>query len=369
VPLESWPAAARSGVAGTARMPPGSATLVLVRALAWRGLVGGVARWHGTTRADRSAGSHGLPRHALAGKAGVTGRADVARPRGLARRHRVARPRRLAGSHVVTGRHGRRRLAAGGIRRPAGTARIHAGLVTGTRRLDASPAGRRPVLVPPAGRRSRRRCSRGWRSRGWRRSGGPQDFRDELASWRPRRATIPGHVEQAARCVHIRRVQHGRPTGARSAVTAACARGTSAEPVLAVPLRWARPRRLAAPGGSRRWLRAAGPPPMIRRTRRRPGPSSRTDPRDGENHQDHQTERDARGDRVQPKPDHIDRVIAGQKPHDHARGHQDDAEHDRHGSRDRQDDDEAHPPGSGGIRAHCSTIASRLPARKPYGQL
>ena len=360
-------------------MPPGSATLVLVRALAWRGLVGGVARWHGTTRADRPAGSHGLPRHVLAGKAGVTGRADVARPRGLARRHRVAWPRRLAGSHVVTGRHGRRRLAAGGIRCPAGTALIHAGLVTGARRVGSSPAGRRPVLVPPAGRRSRRRCSWGsrsrrWRSRrrcswGWRRSGDPQDLRDELASWRPRRATIPGHVEQAARCVHIRRVQHGRPTGARSAVTAACARGTSAEPVLAVPLRWARPRRVAAPAGSLRGLLAAGPPPMIRRTRRRPGPSSCTDPRDGENRQDHQTERDAHGNDVQPQPDHIYRVMAGQKPHDHARGHQDGAEHDRHGSRDRQDDDEAHPPGSGGIRAHCSTIASRLPARKPYGQL
>jgi len=311
----------------------------------------------------------------------------MARPRGLARRHRVARPRRLAGSHVVTGRHGRRRLAAGGIRRPAGTARIHAGLVTGTRRLGSRPAGRRPVLVPPAGRRSRRRCSWGWRSWGWRswgwrswgwrswgwrswgwrRSGGPQDFRNELASWRPGRATIPGYVEQAARCVHIRRVQHGRPTGARSAMTAACARGTSAETVLAVPLRCARPRRLAAPAGSRRGLRAAGP--MIRRTRRRPGPSSWTDSRDGENHQDQQAERDARSDHVQPQPDHIYRVMAGQKPHDHARGHQDSAEHDRHGSRDRQDDDEAHPPGSSGIRAHCSTIASRLLARKPYGQL
>ena len=194
----------------------------------------------------------------------------MARPRGLARRHRVARPRRLAGSHVVTGRHGRRRLAAGGIRRPAGTARIHAGLVTGTRRLGSSPAGRRPVLVPPAGRRSRRRCSWGsrsrrWRSRrrcswGWRRSGGPQDFRDELASWRPRRATIPGHVEQAARCVHIRRVQHGRPTGARSAVTAACARGTSAEPVLAVPLRWARPRRACRARGKPPWVAGRRPP-------------------------------------------------------------------------------------------------------------
>jgi len=224
VPMGSWPATARSGVARTACMPPRSAALVLVRALAWRalawrGLVGGVARWHRTPGADRSAGSHGLPRHAFAGKAcvagrgGVARRAGVARPRGLARRHRLARPRRLAGSHVVTGRHGGRRLAAGGIGRAAGTARIHAGLVTRTRRLGSGPAGRRPVLVPPAGLRSRRRRSwgwrsrgwrsrgwrsRGWRSRGWRRSGVPQDFRDDLASWRPGRATIPGHVEQAA---------------------------------------------------------------------------------------------------------------------------------------------------------------------------
>ncbi len=108
---------------------------------------------------------------------------------------------------------------------------------------------------------------------------------------------------------------------------------------------------------------------MIRRTGKRPGPSGCPDPRDGESHQDHQTEYDARRNHVQAQPDHIYRVIAGQKPHDHARDQQDGAEHDRHGSRDRQDDDEAHPPGSGGIRAHCSTIASRLLARKPYGRL
>ena len=71
-------------------MPPGSAAAwVLVLALAWRRLVGGVARWQRAARADRSAGSHCLPRHAVAGasvagKAGVAGRAGVARPRGLA---------------------------------------------------------------------------------------------------------------------------------------------------------------------------------------------------------------------------------------------------------------------------------------------
>ena len=111
------------------------------------------------------------------------------------------------------------------------------------------------------------------------------------------------------------------------------------------------------------------PPPVLRRGHRGPGPSRGTDPGDGKDHQDHQAERDARRHRVQPQPDHIRRIIPGQKPHHHARGHQDGAEHDRHGSRDRQDDDETHPPGGSGFRAHRSTIASRLPARKPYGQL
>jgi hypothetical protein len=65
-------------------MPSGSAALVLVRALAWRRLVGGIARWQRPTRADRSARSPCLPRYTgLAGRASVAGRADVARPRDL----------------------------------------------------------------------------------------------------------------------------------------------------------------------------------------------------------------------------------------------------------------------------------------------
>ena len=67
----------------------------------------------------------------------------------------MAGPRRLPGSHVVAGWHGRRRLAARGIRCPAGTAWAHPGLVTRTRRRGSGPAGRRPVLAPPADRRSR----------------------------------------------------------------------------------------------------------------------------------------------------------------------------------------------------------------------
>jgi hypothetical protein len=152
--------------------------LMLVLARARGGLVAGVARWHGAARADRSARSHPF-----------AGRPDVAGSRGLAGRHRVAGPRRLSGSHVITGRHGGWRLTAGGIRRPPGTARVHPRLVARTRRRRSSPAGRRPVLAPPAGRRS-------WSRRG---SGGPQDFRDALTCGHPGRATVPGHVEQAAR--------------------------------------------------------------------------------------------------------------------------------------------------------------------------
>src|SRR5208337_3671409 len=157
VPLDSWPAAARSGVAWATRMPSGSAAVVL--ALAWWRLVAGFAGWQATARGDGSAGSHCLPRQAsltrqasVARKARVAGRADGARPRSLARRHRRAGPRRLPGSHVLPGWPGRRRLAAGGIRRPAGTARIHPWLVTRTRRFGSGPPGRRPVLAPPAGR-------------------------------------------------------------------------------------------------------------------------------------------------------------------------------------------------------------------------
>ena len=90
LPLRSWPAAARGCVAGTARMPPGSAALVL--ALAWRRLVGGVARWQGAARADRSARSPCLPRHT-----GVAGQASVAEKAGVAGRAGLARPRDLAG--------------------------------------------------------------------------------------------------------------------------------------------------------------------------------------------------------------------------------------------------------------------------------
>jgi hypothetical protein len=100
-----------------------------------------------------------------------------------------------------------------------------------------------------------------------------------------------------------------------------------------------------------------------------PAPSGAPDPRDGEHHEDHQAESDARRDDVQPQPGQMSGLALGHHPHDRADGNQDGAGHDRHGGRHRQDDDEPHPPGRGGSRAHCSTIASRLPARKPNGEL
>jgi hypothetical protein len=100
-----------------------------------------------------------------------------------------------------------------------------------------------------------------------------------------------------------------------------------------------------------------------------PGPARSPDPPDSERHQHHQAETDARRHHTQTELDHVSRLMLGHKPHDHARDHHDSTQHDRDGSRDRQDGDEPHPPGGGGSGAHWSTIASRIPARKPYGQL
>jgi hypothetical protein len=108
---------------------------------------------------------------------------------------------------------------------------------------------------------------------------------------------------------------------------------------------------------------------VIRPARPRPGPARSPDPPDDEHHQDHQPERDARRHDIQSEPGHMRGLVLGYHAHDHAGGYQDDADHDRYGGRHRQGDDEPHPLGRGGSRAHCSTIASRLPARKPNGQL
>ena len=121
------------------------------------------------------------PRHALASRRALAPR------HALAARHRVRRPRCLAGAPLVTRRHGRHLLAGRRVRRPAGTAWVHARLVT--RRLRPGPGGGRPVLGPPATRRPGSRTG----------AGRAQDLRDALAVGRPGTVAVPGHVDEAAR--------------------------------------------------------------------------------------------------------------------------------------------------------------------------
>jgi hypothetical protein len=88
-------------------MPPGSAALVVVLALAWRGLVSGVARWQGAARADRPARSPCLPGQAsVAEKAGIAGQASVAEKAGVAGQASVAEKAGVAGQAGVAVRAG-----------------------------------------------------------------------------------------------------------------------------------------------------------------------------------------------------------------------------------------------------------------------
>jgi hypothetical protein len=266
----------------------------------------------------------------------------------------------------------RSRRAARAIRRPAWIWRVHPWLVAGARR-GAGPARRRPVLAPSAGRSTRTMTSRtrvaragAARDRAVRTrvardravrdravrdgAGGAQDFRDGRAARPAGGGAVPRNVNQAARGVHVRGVHH-RPTGGtRRAVP-----GGPGGPGVPARLRGLRAGRfLAMPGRDRPGLGPAGSP----------GPA------DGEKHQDHQAGGDSGRDDVQPYPGQVgrrDRRVPGDVPQDHARRHEEGADHHRRGSRNRQEEDETHPPGSGGMGAHWSTIASRLPARKPNG--
>jgi hypothetical protein len=87
----------------------------------------------------------------------------------------------------------------------------------------------------------------------------------------------------------------------------------------------------------------------------RPG---RPGPPDCEKHQDHQAERNARDRHAQACADEMAGRVLGGGSHDNADDHENGAEHGRHSSRDREGDDQPHPPDGGGIGAHCSTIAS-----------
>jgi hypothetical protein len=140
----------------------------------------------------------------FAGREGVPRRERIARPHPPRRWHRLlARPAGRAG------------------RPPAGTRtrrRVRPRLVSGPRWRRSRAARRRPGLARPATRcaaRHRRLAST-------LRPGGPCGLRPVGEPGGPgrslgaRRAPVAGHVDQAARCVHGRRVEHRLPRPARS---------------------------------------------------------------------------------------------------------------------------------------------------------
>jgi len=91
--------------------------------------------------------------------------------------------------------------------------------------------------------------------------------------------------------------------------------------------------------GSRRGILADGSASVTRPPLPPPAPPGSIDPHDGEHHQDHEAECDARRDDVQPQPGQMSRLTPIHHPHDRAAGDQKGAEHDRHGGHHRQDDD------------------------------
>ena len=361
------------------------------------------------------AARHGVPGHAVTSGHGVAVHAfaalrTLAARHAFAARHGVAGSRCLPRAHVIAGRHGR---AAWTVRRPGGARRAHPRLVAGTRRRGSGPAGRRPVLASPAGWRTRTLPSLAWNSLAWnslawnslagrsgegrslagaageRRSlgraagdeatgtgfGGTQDLRDGLAVRCGGSVTVPRRADQAARGVHVRGVQHGRPSAPRpAAARVAITRGGPAAVLIPAVSRRVRSRGSGRPGvpGRRRGLPAGGFPAVSGRGWPRPRLGCVPAPSESEDHQDHQSEGGSGRDHVQAHPGQVsgrERGMLGDVRHDHARGQHEGAEHDRRGSRNRQDGDEAHPPGRGGFRAHWSTIASRLPPRKPNSQV
>jgi hypothetical protein len=323
------------------------------------------------TRHARAAG-HGLPGHRLP-RQGLPGHrlACHGLPRQGLPGHRLAVSRRLPLAQVIAGRSGH---AARTVGCPAWTRRVHPGLVAGARRRGSGPARWRPVLAPATVRTSRARASRtgtvgtrasrtrvdragtsenlasenlaAWDGTVRGGAGGAQDFRDGRTAWRAWSRTVPGHVDQATRGVHVGGVH--RPTS-----------GTAG----AVPGGPGVPRRL-------RGLRAGRFLAVSGHSRLRLRPTGSSEPADGEKHQDHQAERDSGRDHVQADPGQVgrrDRRVLADVPQDDTCRHEEGADHHRRGSRNCQEEDETHPPGSGGMGAHWSTIASRLPARKPNG--
>jgi hypothetical protein len=218
-------------------------------------------------------------------------------------------------------------LVSGPWRRRSHATRWWPGLASAAARSTA--CRRRPErltgTLSPRGTLRPRGPHRPWTVR---RPGGPGRSRGSCGA---RRASVAGDVDQPARRIHGRRVQHPSPLTARPR------RGRRAVPVTSGLMA----------------SRAPGPP----------GPGERG------NQQRNQADRETRHAQGHTQAgDMITRAPAEQVG-GRARHHENPARHDHDGADHRQGNDKPHPSGRGGIRAHRSTIASRFAPRKPYRQV
>ena len=259
----------------------------------------------------------------MTGRRALAGRGGLAGGWGFAGRERLTRPHPSGGWHGLMGRPADR------ARRPPARAgsrdRLCADRVSGPRRRPHA-ANRRPGLARPAVRCATRR-RRPERLASSLRPGRPDTPRRVVEPGGPGRsggagrARIARNIDQAARRIHGRRVQHPLALATRP-----------------------RRRRRTAPVTGRP---AAG----------RPAASSGPEKQQG-----NQANRETRyGQRRAQAGDMAAGALSGD--------HEDPARHDHHGADHRQGGGKPHPPGTGGIRAHRSTIASWFAPRKPYGQV
>ena len=239
--------------------------------------------------------------------------------------HAAGTPRRGASARGVAWAAVAAGLAGLAGRSPAGTrpgGRVRSGLISGPRWRRPHAArrrlglARRAVRYAARHRRPERLAStlrpRGPRSpRGTLETGGPRGSRGA------RRAHVAGHVDQAARRVHARRVQHAsplttRPRGRRRTmpVTGGLAAARSPKP----------PKALAPP--------ALG---------------------DRENQQRNQADHETRYTQSHAQAGHMEAGAAARQVGSRARDRENPARQDHHGADHRQGNDKPHPPGRDGI--------------------
>jgi hypothetical protein len=259
----------------------------------------------------------------------------MAGTRRLPGRDRVPWRERVARPHPPRRWHGLLARAAGRAGRPPAASRprgrVRSCLVSGPWWRRSRAACGRPGLARSAARGAgrRRRLASTLRRGG---PCGPRTVREAGGPGRSRgarRTPVAGHVDQAARRVHGRRIQHLTPLTVRS-----------------------RGRRRAVPVTS--------------------GPAARrapSDPGQRENQQRNQPDDQTRHAQSHAQAGEMTAGAPTDQMGDRARHDQDPARHDHHRADHRQGNDKPHPPGWDGVRAHRSTIASRFAPRKQYRQV